>query len=265
MAIFGSGEVSSTGRRVHELLVNKFKSPVKIALLETPTGYEDNPHLWHIKMAEFMVQGLGNYHPEVNRIEALAKFDIGGTNDDRVLKGLDEAVYIHAGAGSPSYALKHLQDSLAFKKIISAFENGASVSFASAMAIAAGKYCLPVYEMYFAGHDPSWLPGLDFLGRWGLNLTIIPHWNNTEGGKDIDTRFAYMGEKRFLRLINILPGPTTIMGIDEHTAAVFDIKNKIVSVMGKGEVHLFGEHPEAYKNGSQIPFAQLTRMCYFPK
>jgi hypothetical protein len=44
LAVFGSGEMSSIGRTIHEKLINSFSPPVKIALLETPAGYEVNPH-----------------------------------------------------------------------------------------------------------------------------------------------------------------------------------------------------------------------------
>lgn len=43
VAIFGSGETSSVGIKVHELLIKRFKPPVNISLLATPAGFEDNP------------------------------------------------------------------------------------------------------------------------------------------------------------------------------------------------------------------------------
>jgi hypothetical protein len=265
IAIFGSGEVSSTGRKVHEYLIKQFTQSIDIALLETSTGYEDNPHIWYQKMANFLINGLKNYHPMVTRIEALTNSDNGGTNDKLFIQSIDRANYIHSGAGSPTYALRHLSRSLVWKRIINRVDSGVSVSFASAMAIASSRYCLPVYEIYFAGHDPSWLEGLDFLGKWGLNITLIPHWNNTEGGNDIDTRYSYMGKKRFSKLLKLLPGPTTIIGIDEHTSVIFDISKQSALVMGKGSVHLYGENILSYMNNEEIPFAQITSMCYFPK
>jgi len=40
--LFGSGEMSPTGRKIQEdvLKLAKFASPVKIGILETPTGFE---------------------------------------------------------------------------------------------------------------------------------------------------------------------------------------------------------------------------------
>jgi hypothetical protein len=265
LAIFGSGEVSSTGQKIHEYLVKQFIQPINIALLETPTGFEDNPHIWYIKMGEYLTTCLYNHHPQISRIAALTNSENSGTNYASILKPLASAHYIHTGAGSPTYALKHLKSSLALAMIIKQFEKGAALSLASAAAVAAGKFCLPVYEIYFAGHDPIWENGLDIFSQWGLNLTIIPHWNNTEGGKDINTNFCYMGEKRFLKLLKLLPQPTTILGIDEHTAVIIDIKQQNLCVMGKGAAHLYGDQIIDYPNGTTIPFAQVSRMCYFPK
>jgi hypothetical protein len=263
--IFGSGEISSSGRRVHEYLVRSFPSPVKIALLETPAGYEDNPHHWYRKLEKFLETGLANYHPEITRIAAINNDVHGGTNDAETISPLKKADYIHLGAGSPSYAVRHLKNSLALETIINRQKDGTSVSVASAAAIAFGRYALPVYEIYFAGHDPSWISGLDFYAEFGLNISIIPHWNNREGGADIDTRFSYMGEKRFQKLLSVIPGPTTIIGIDEHTSLVFDFVKETATVMGLGNITLLGSaKTEIFRNKEIITFAQIRNICYFP-
>jgi len=265
LAIFGSGEISSSGRRIHEHLVKPYPSPVKIALLETPAGYEDNPHHWYLKLEKFLESGLANYHPEITRIAAINNDVHGGTNDAETINPLKKADYIHLGAGSPSYAIRHLKNSLALETIINRLKNGVSVSVASAAAIAFGRFALPVYEIYFAGHDPSWMPGLDVYTEFGLNISIIPHWNNREGGTDIDTRFSYMGEKRFQKLLSVIPGPTTIIGLDEHSALVFDFAKETATVMGLGNITLLGSaKTEIFHDKEIIPFAQIRNICYFP-
>ena len=45
---------------------------------------------------------------------------------------------------------------------------------ASAAAIAASAYALPVYEIYKVGEDPHWKPGLDFFSLYGLSLVLVP-------------------------------------------------------------------------------------------
>ncbi len=258
LVVFGSGELSSVGRGIHESLIKYVSAPVKIALLETPAGYEDNPHQWYRKLKDMMEKGLINYKPEVRLVPALRKEKNGGTDDPTVLQALLQVDYIHTGAGSPSYAVRHLKDSLAIQYMQERLITGMPVSVASAAVVALSRYALPVYEIYFAGHDPSWIDGIDFFAQWGLNLTFLPHWNNTEGGKDIDTRFTYMGEKRFKKLMDLLPGSTTIIGIDEHTALQFDFSTKEARVLGKGSVTVMrGGDEKKFHSGEVFPFERL--------
>ena len=172
LALFGSGEMDSSGRRVHELLVKSFPAPVKVALVTTPAGFEANPNFWYAKLKRFLEIGLANFKPQITL-----------TN-----KKLPEKVdYVHAGAGSPTYAARVFKDSALWQAIISRWQRGASLSLASASALAAGRHVLPVYEIYKAGEALHWQAGLDLFSRFGLNLTIVTHWNNREGGEDIDT------------------------------------------------------------------------------
>src|SRR2546430_10964210 len=63
-----------------------------------------------------------------------------------------------------------------------------SVVFASAAALTLGSHTVPVYEIYKAGVEPAWVPGLDLVRRaTGLPAVLIPHYDNAEGGHH-DTR-----------------------------------------------------------------------------
>lgn len=258
IAVFGSGEMSSIGRGIHETLIKNLPKPIHIALLETPAGFQDNPHHWYIRLKQKLESGLQNYAPDISLVSALHQEGPNNTNDPQILEPLLRADYIHTGAGSPSYATRHLKNSLALKYIMSRINAGIPLSIASAAAIAFGKYALPVYEMYFAGHDPYWMAGLNFFEQWGLNVSFIPHWNNKEGGSDTDTRYAYMGQKRFNKLLELLPGPTNIIGIDEHTAIIFHPEEQAVSVLGKGNVTVLqGDKTTSYSKGKKIKFTDL--------
>jgi hypothetical protein len=79
------------------------------------------------------------------------------------------------------------------------------------------------------------LDGIDLLGHFGLNLVVIPHWNNAEGGTH-DTRFCYMGAPRFRELEALLPEDVIILGLDEHTACVMDLARQAGTVKGIGRV-----------------------------
>src|SRR5262249_5481054 len=121
---------------------------------------------------------------------------------ERMLVCLRGAHYVFAGPGSPSYALRQWVDSLIPKVLIEKLQAGGSggcVTFASAAAVTLGRLAVPVYEIYKAGEDPHWMEGLDLMAELGLNVAVIPHYDNAEGGTH-DTRFCYLGEPRLAQL-----------------------------------------------------------------
>lgn len=239
IALFGSGELAASGRAVHEYLVKELSPPVKIALLETPAGFEDNPHHWYERLKETLTIGLQNYRPEVRLIPALRKKGTKGVNNSRLSEALLKADYIHAGAGSPTYTIRILRGSKIWDALLTAHGDGTPVSLASAAAVACGRFALPVYEIYKAGHELYWEEGLNLFDAWGYNLTLIPHWNNNEGGASIDTSRCYLGQRRFRQMVEILPDEgTTIVGIEEHTALICDFSCGLLTVRGTGDVVL---------------------------
>ena len=108
---------------------------------------------------------------------------------------------------------------------------------ASAAAATMGFTAVPVYEIYKAGAAPHWLAGLDLLGILGLKVAVIPHYDNAEGGS-YDTRYCYLGERRLSLLERELPADAAVLGVDEHTAAVFDLRAGTVEISGRGGVTL---------------------------
>ncbi len=258
LALFGSGETSPTGRKVHEILVKDKTAPISIALLETPAGFEVNPHNWYKKLATMLETGLQNYKPQIAVIDALSSVGEHSTNNPESLQAMLSSDYIHTGAGSPTYAAKHLSGSLAMKYMSDVLEKGTALSFASAAAIALGNHVLPVYEIYKAGDELHWHTGADFFAQWGMHLTIIPHFNNEEGGADIDTTYCYMGKVRFEKLIALLPTDSVILGIDEQTACIFDFETSEITVSGNGSATVIrGEKQTVYKAGETFGFEVL--------
>jgi hypothetical protein len=115
---------------------------------------------------------------------------------------------------------------------------GAALVLASAATIALSAYALPVYEIFKVGEDVHWKKGLDFFGLYGLPLVFIPHWNNTDGGEELDTSRCFMGQRRFERLMEMLPADLTVIGLDEKTALIMDIQSGAARVVGLGGVTL---------------------------
>jgi hypothetical protein len=166
-----------------------------------------------------------------------------------------DANLIFAGPGSPTYAIRQWRDSPVWDAVLQQFQAGADVLFASAASIALGRYSLPVYEIYKAGEDPFWTDGLNLLGELGLDLAVVPHYDDNSGGENYDSRFCYMGALRFDALQRCLPGDVGILGIDAYTAVCFDPNTGQASVSGNGGVTLIGEGgSRRFEAGSTAPF-----------
>jgi hypothetical protein len=205
-------------------------------LLETAAGFEPNSHRVIERVGEFLKKNLQNYQPQVEIIRARGRNLPESPDNPAITAGLLAADLIFMGPGSPTYAARQLRNSLAWHFTLARHALGAALVFASAGVIAAGSYALPVYEIYKAGEDLHWKDGLDLFGLYGLSLTIIPHWNNREGGAGLDTSRCFMGKERFTRLAALLPPGQTILGIDENTALMMDLKAGSGKVVGAGEV-----------------------------
>ena len=124
---------------------------------------------------------------------------------------------------------------------------------------------MPVYEIYKVGADLHWQPGLDLLGHVGLKLAIVPHWNNAEGGANLDTSHCFMSEERFGRLRQLLPLETTILGIDEHTSCIIDVNRNQWAVRGQGQVRIIrGETVQLFDHGEELSLTALGESVLQP-
>jgi len=212
--------------------MNRIARPVRALFLDTPAGFQLNVDQLSTKAVDYFQQRL-----ELSLSVASFKSAEQATpvQVENVLRRLRTANYIFAGPGSPSYTVSNWQDTAVLTGIAQRLVEGAHLVLASAAAIAAGRHALPVYEIYKAGQEPHWLPGLDLLGPYGLELAIVPHFNNTEGGNH-DTRFCFMGEPRLKELEAQLPDSAVMLGVDEHTACTIDLPAHRAQVMGAGQV-----------------------------
>ena len=260
IALFGSGETSSSGRRVHDYLFQRLPTPVKVAILETPAGFQPNSHIVADKIKQFLEHSLQNYRPDVELIAARKKGTALSPDNPNIVQPIRDADYVFAGPGSPSYTSQQLVDSLAYRLALERHAEGATLALASAAAIAFGAFTLPVYEIYKVGADLHWLPGLKLFEPYGLELAVITHWNNNEGGMELDTSHCFMGEERFYRLMEMLPPTTTVLGVDEHTTVVFDLTAEQCTVLGVGTVTIERRDGKAtHATGQTFPLSELRR------
>lgn len=258
IAFLGSGETSLAGGRIFESLARSLPQPLKISILETPAGFELNSSQVSGRVAEFLRARLQNYQPQVRVIPARKRGTDFSPDDPDILQPLLTADMIFMGPGSPTYAVRQLQDSMAWDILRARHRLGATLVFASAATIAVGAWALPVYEIFKVGEDVHIKPGLDLFDDFGLKLSFIPHWNNAEGGVDLDTSRCFMGLERFEIWCADLPTDNTTIGLDEHTGLVVDFQAGECQVSGVSSVSLVREcDPEIYATGKIFPLHEL--------
>lgn len=233
IAIFGSGETSPTGRSIHDYILKKLnKDNIVISLISTPAGFQPNIQVVMEEVKQFFSEHLTNYHPKIKIIYANTLED---ANNEEIVRQLEDTDYLFIGPGSPTYAIKHLKGSLLLRRVIELVKSGTSICIASAAAIAFSKYALPVYELYKVGEQLHWVEGLNIFRDWYKSLTIVPHFNNNEGGEKTDTSRCYMGQDRFKKLLALLPNDTAVIGIDENTSYI--LYDGSTEIKGIGTVH----------------------------
>jgi len=264
--LFGSGETAPSGRRVYDELFASLRAPIRGAILETPAGFEPNSAWVAQQVADFWTMRLPNYRPQISIIPARKKETPYSPDNPELLTPLYTANVIFVGAGSPTYAVRQLSDTLAWQLLRAAHQQGAAVLFASASTLAASRYTIPVYEIYKVGEELHWRDGLDFFGAYGLELIFVPHWNNTDGGAVLDTGKCYLGQSRFDQLRAMLPSYTaTIVGIEEHTALWVEVATATCRVLGQGSVVLLkGDTTVSFCTGTEFPITELGAFHVIP-
>ncbi|MDH3566328.1 MAG: hypothetical protein OEM61_03110 [Desulfobacteraceae bacterium] len=256
IVLMGSGELTATMVEVHKKMLARFPDSPAAVFLDTPAGFQLNVDEISRKAVEYFrvhVQkklNVASYKSSenINAFEAKTAFHM-----------LRNADFVLVGPGSPTYAVRQLQKTPIPEIIINNIRSGGCLAAASAAALTMGRFTLPVYEIYKVGQDIHWVEGLDVLSPFGLNLVVIPHWNNAEGGTH-DTRFCFMGEPRFQQLEKLLPDDAVILGIDEHTACIIDFNTQRIDIQGIGNVTIRKKgHEINFGRGDQIPLEILIK------
>jgi len=258
IAFLGSGETSLAGGRIFETLAKKINEPLRIALMETPAGFELNSTQVVGKVGEFMKTRLQNYKPIVDVIPARKKNSAFSPDDPEIVKPLLYANMIFMGPGSPTYTIRNLKDTLAWDVIRARHRLGATLIFASAATISISAHALPVYEIYKVGQDVHAVDGLNLFADFGLHISFIPHWNNTDGGVDLDTSRCFIGMDRFTEWSDFVPSNNETVGLDEHTGLILDFEAGLCEVSGVSSVSLVRkDNPEIYPSGTKFPLSEL--------
>lgn len=254
LVIMGSGETAPTMVKPHRAILERVGER-RAVLLDTPYGFQSNAE-------DISARAVGYFAASVGRqIEVLSwrRPPTDTLERERALTTLREAGWVFAGPGSPTYALRQWRDTPVPDLIAGRLRDGGVVCFASAAALTLGSHAIPVYEIYKAGVEPHWVPGLDVVSPLlGFPTVIIPHFDNAEGGHH-DTRFCYLGEGRLTAMEAELPDETQILGVDEHTAVLFDLAAGTASVLGNGRFTVRrGGQSAVHPAGSVVSIATLA-------
>ena len=247
VALLGSGETLPSSGSTHEYVAKSLPAQPNIVILETPAGFELNSDRVAGKIGEFLEVRLQNYTPNILQVPARKKGTEYSPDNFKIIEPLLDADEILLGPGSPTYAVRQLENSRAYELIKARHRMGAALVLSSAATLAFGRHTIPVYEIFKVGEDLHWKQGLDFWDAFGLNLSVVPHWNNSDGGEELDTSRCFIGQERFEQLASLLPEDEVILGIDDHTSVILDFCAGTCHVMGKGSVHVI-------QKGSQQDF-----------
>lgn len=258
IAFLGSGETSLAGGRIFESLARFITDPLRVSIMETTAGFELNSSQVAGRVGDFLKARLQNYKPVIDIIPARKLGTEFSPDNPEILQPLLTANLIFMGPGSPSYAARQLRGTLAWDIIRARHRLGATLVFASAATISVGAWALPVYEIYKVGEDVHVKEGLNFFGDFGLHLSFIPHWNNAEGGLDLDTSRCFIGMERFAQWCDLIPPENTTVGLDEHTGLIMDFTTCDCEVSGVSSVSLVREcDPEIYASGAKFSLSEL--------
>jgi cyanophycinase-like exopeptidase len=254
LTIMGSGETAPTMVKTHRMLLERLGPAPKALVLDTPYGFQENAPELATRAQEYFRQSVGT------PIDVAGLLRVRDADELTVAQGvrrLRDATYLFAGPGSPTYTLRQWIGTTVPAEIAVKLRDGGAVTFASAAALTLGRATVPVYEIYKAGEEPHWFDGLDLLAAIGLDVAVIPHYDNTEGGHH-DTRFCYLGERRLRMMEDMLPDGVHVLGVDEHTGVVIDIDAGTASIVGNATVTVRVRGASTvYETGTTLPLAAL--------
>ena len=266
LAIIGSGETSPTMVTAHRELIARLglTSPQAIAFA-TPYAFQENAADVSARTQQYFADSVGlqvrvaaGTSPNADPAMAPPLIPPDEEDEARQAAAIRAADWVFAGPGSPSYALAHWQAGPVAAGLRDRVLAGDGLTvLASAAAATAGRFTLPVYEIYKAGGAPRWLDGLDLLSPFGLTVALIPHYDNAEGGR-YDTRHCYLGERRLAVMERSLPADAAVLGVDEHTAVLIDLRTSDVEIRGRGGMTVRRSgHSVVLPAGTRLPLAEL--------
>ena len=185
IALFGSGETARVGRRVHELLLAAHQKPVPVAVIETPAGFQPNTHVLAQDVKAFFEHSLQNFKPRCD--------DRAGPPARRrpPRHGRGVALRRHR-VGLVRLCRRRQPDLRRAPPGRLAALAGGRIGWSTAR-----RWPWRARWRWRSARTPCRLrdlqgrrgavleAGLNLFGNLGLDLAIVPHWNNNEGGPSL--------------------------------------------------------------------------------
>ena len=157
----GSGETSPTMVTPHQQILGALSDfEGKVTVLDTPFGFQENADVLTERLQDYFSQSVG---VQVTTASLRHK-NHSPAQVAQAIATIRESKWVFAGPGSPSYALSVWQETGLAGHLDEVVTSG-SLVLASAAALTAGAFTIPVYEIYKVGQDPYWLKGLNRLER----------------------------------------------------------------------------------------------------
>ncbi|MBK6432334.1 hypothetical protein [Candidatus Amarolinea dominans] len=256
LTLMGSGEMTTTMVHVHRHIMDGIKGTVAPVFIDTPANFELNVDSISQRAVEYFATHFGLTLDTISFPTAHYPTPI---EMEAVLRKLRRANYLFAGPGSPTYAVRSWRNTAVFETMAGKLAFGSHLVLASAAVTAMGRFTLPVYEIYKVGLELHWTDGLDLLGRYGLDLAVVPHWNNSSG-ETHDTSRCFMGEARLRKLEQMLPPTLVILGIDEFTACVMEPAGQCCASSVRAQspsAPLDGAADRVFRSGETFSFDEL--------
>jgi cyanophycinase-like exopeptidase len=257
LVIIGSGELAPGMRRVHREVIARLAGsggdPRTLAAvaIDTPYGFQENADTLTAETLDYFARlGLDMQAASFRRA------DVDALERETAMTRIRAANLVFSGPGSPTYALRQWRDTAIPESLADKLRHGGALVVASAAALTLGRLTVPVYEIYKTGADAFWADGLD--------VAVVPHWDNREGGNH-DTRYCFLGERRLRILEARLPASTFIVGVDEHTALIVELGEQRAWVRGRGGITVRRDGRETtFPAGASLTLAELRTAAGLP-
>ncbi len=125
IALFGSGETAPSGRKIFDFLFKLMPYSPLVSIIETPAGFELNSEQVARNVATFIEDHLQNYKPNIQLIPARKKGTAFSPDDPEIARSILESDMIFMGPGSPTYAVRQLENSLTWEYLLARHRQGA--------------------------------------------------------------------------------------------------------------------------------------------